>query len=123
MYTLYSFHKYRLFFNSNLSSSKVKKKNFFLLITFFLLTNVVKVKIFQKKFLKRTLVLLKSPFHYKIAKHHLSYSFFFCRISAYSTFDEVEQLTKLVGPLSTLFRINRLQQFHVFTLKLGDLIL
>lgn len=53
-----------------------KKKFFFWIVLFKLNFFFKKINFCTKKYLKRTITILKSPFHYKTPKHKLQYSFF-----------------------------------------------
>lgn len=68
-----SFHNW---FLTSTINTKLKAKSLPLYFLIYCNTLFIKPKITIKKKFKRTLVILKSPFHYKLPKHHIQYSYF-----------------------------------------------
>lgn len=72
IYTIHSFNSLK----SVLVVEKARKKKFSFFLFLYILFSMSKISIREKKIFKRQVVVLKSPFHYKLPKHHLMYNFF-----------------------------------------------
>lgn len=54
----------------------LKEKLFNLYFMFYMTNIIIKPRITVKRKIRRTFVVLKSPFHYKTPKHHIQYSYY-----------------------------------------------
>lgn len=101
-----------------------KKKIFFnFFFVFYFLNSISRPNIIVLKKTQNKAVLLKSPFHYKVFKYNIGYSYYNIKISFF-VFSEIFHLFKkrLLG-LITLFRIKKIQYKTIYSFKLKNLLL
>lgn len=101
--------------------SKKKKFNFYLFL--FILLSYSKISIREKKVFKRQVVVLKSPFHYKLPKHHLMYNFYVTVCSCVVQTKYVEALVQSTTSIFFLINISKTQVVTPTKLVLSDLLL
>ena len=82
-----------------------------------------KVFIKEKKIHKRQVVVLKSPFHYKLPKHHLTYNFFITVCKCYVDAEYAEFLVKATTSVFFLINISKVQIGIPSKINLTDLVL
>lgn len=89
---------------------------------FYMSSALNKPRIQVKKKIKRTFVVLKSPFHYKTPKHHIQYSYY----SIHATMGvKIEYAKKIRSIMSAFFlqnKPNRVQENRPHRLSLSDLL-
>lgn len=100
----------------------LKEKLFNLYFMFYMSSTLNRPRIQVKKKIKRTFVVLKSPFHYKTPKHHIQYAYY----SIHATIGVKAAHAKIVrGVMSAFFlqnKPNRVQENRPSRLALNNLL-
>lgn len=79
--------------------------NIFLIMRGFSIIKNLKVTTTSKT--KKTLVVIKSPFHYKLPKHHISYQFFQHRISFLIHYKIAAKVTSIIKTSLLTSKVHR----------------
>lgn len=117
-----TFHSFNKWSATRHLKGDLKEKLFNLYFMFYMSSALNKPRIQVRKKIKRTFVVLKSPFHYKTPKHHIQYSYY----SIHATIGvKIEYAKKIRNIMSSFFlqnKPNRVQENRPRRLALSGLL-
>ena len=98
-----------------------KKFNFYLFM--YILLSFSKASFKERKVFKRQVVVLKSPFHYKLPKHHLMYNFFVTTCRCYVLTNQAEALVTAITSVFYIVNVTKVKIGSPAKIELLDLLL